>query len=786
MVQLLRLDKHKRLDSIGQKASSIQWLIKKGMPVPITYVLPYKGYDAFLADRSGFQQELESVLSSILDLEVEYAVRSSASIEDCLDYSLAGQLESVLSVRGLDNLVDAVIKVYASIQSAQLSPYLERMGLSAQEIKMAVVIQEMIEPKISGVLFTKNPITGLDDTIVEAVQGSGELLMQEGVTPERWVHKWGDWKEQPTYPQIPNNFILKVIEQSRKIVDDYGRAVDLEWVYDGHTIYWLQLRPITTLDGLSIYSNRISREVLPGMIKPLIWSVNVPLVNGAWIDLFTELIGPNDISPQDLSKAFHYRAYFNMKTVGQFLKAIGLPEETLELMMGLKGGSETPSFRPTSRTLRHLPRMIRFALDKYQYANKLEKIIPAKQSAFEDFKKRGLPAGNEQAILERIDELFFVTQKVAYANIVTPLMMYAYNALLRNFLAKRGIDYLLLDLTNGLERLSEYNPNHHLAKLHQKFLSMDSDTKDRIRMSNYMGFQQISGIESFRQKVYAFIDHFGHLSDSGNDFSKTPWRESPDLVLRMITNYDKSTGKKQEMYAWEELSLSRFDRWKLNILYQRARQFRFYREAVSFLYTYGYGLFREYFLSLGESFAKRGLIQESFDIFYLYYDEITALVKDGQGVENQSKVVLQRKQEMEANREVFLPEIIYGDQPPPLEISSTELKRLVGIATSPGYYQGPVRVIRSLAEYEQVQQGDVLVIPHSDVSWTPLFSKVGAVVAESGGILSHSSIVAREHNLPAVVSVSNACQLLSTGTVVLINGYTGEVIISNDEYNPIS
>jgi phosphoenolpyruvate synthase/pyruvate phosphate dikinase len=786
MVKLLRLDKHKRLDSIGQKASSIQWLIKKGMPVPITYVLPYKGYDAFLADRSGFHQELESVLISILDLEVEYAVRSSANIEDRLDYSLAGQLVSVLSVRGLDNLVDAVIKVYASIQSAQLSSYLERMGLSAQEIKMAVVIQEMIAPKISGVVFTKNPITGLDDTTVEAVQGSGELLMQEGITPERWVHKWGDWREQPTYTQIPNNFILKVIEQSKKIVDDYGRAVDLEWVYDGHTIYWLQLRPITTLEGLSIYSNRISREVLPGMIKPLIWSVNVPLVNGAWIDLFTELIGPNDISPQDLSKAFHYRAYFNMKTVGQFLKAIGLPEETLELMMGLKGGTETPSFRPTSRTLRHLPRMIRFALDKYQYANKLEKIIPAKQSAFEVFKKRGLPDGDEQAILERIDELFFITQKVAYANIVTPLLMYAYNTLLNNLLAKRGIDYLLLDLTNSLERLSEYAPNHHLAKLHQQFLSMDSDTKDRIRMSNFMGFQQISGIESFRQEVYAFIDHFGHLSDSGNDFSKTPWRELPDLVLRMITNYDKSIGEKQEMYAWAELSLSRFDRWKLNILYQRARQFRFYREAISFLYTYGYGLFREYFLSLGESFAKRGLIQESFDIFYLYYDEITALVKDEQGVENQSKVVLQRKQEMEASREVILPEIIYGDQPPPLEISSTELKRLVGIATSPGYYQGPVRVIRSLAEYEQVQQGDVLVIPHSDVSWTPLFSKVGAVVAESGGILSHSSIVAREHNLPAVVSVSNACQLLSNGTVVLINGYTGEVIISNDEDNPIS
>jgi pyruvate,water dikinase len=115
-----------------------------------------------------------------------------------------------------------------------------------------------------------------------------------------------------------------------------------------------------------------------------------------------------------------------------------------------------------------------------------------------------------------------------------------------------------------------------------------------------------------------------------------------------------------------------------------------------------------------------------------------------------------------------------------LEVASEFSERLTGIATSPGYYQGPVRVIQSLTEFELVQPGDVLVIPFSDVSWTPLFSKAGAIVAESGGILSHSSIVAREHNLPAVVSVTGACQLLPNGKTVLIDGYKGEVILSQD------
>ncbi|MEJ2753241.1 MAG: PEP-utilizing enzyme [Chloroflexota bacterium] len=76
-----------------------------------------------------------------------------------------------------------------------------------------------------------------------------------------------------------------------------------------------------------------------------------------------------------------------------------------------------------------------------------------------------------------------------------------------------------------------------------------------------------------------------------------------------------------------------------------------------------------------------------------------------------------------------------------------------------------------------MQAGAVLVIPYSDVSWTPLFAKAGAVVAESGGILSHSSIVAREYMVPAVVSVPAAGQVLKDGMMVTVDGYRGEVFL---------
>jgi pyruvate,water dikinase len=87
-----------------------------------------------------------------------------------------------------------------------------------------------------------------------------------------------------------------------------------------------------------------------------------------------------------------------------------------------------------------------------------------------------------------------------------------------------------------------------------------------------------------------------------------------------------------------------------------------------------------------------------------------------------------------------------------------------------------VRVIRQAADFDKLQRGEVLVIPYSDVGWTPLFTRAGAVVAEAGGMLSHSSIVAREYNLPCVVSVSGACRL-PDGIEVSVDGYKGAVYI---------
>ena len=163
------------------------------------------------------------------------------------------------------------------------------------------------------------------------------------------------------------------------------------------------------------------------------------------------------------------------------------------------------------------------------------------------------------------------------------------------------------------------------------------------------------------------------------------------------------------------------------------------------------------------------------DIFYLDIHEIKDYIyekTDGTGLQG---LVDTRKAEIEWSRDAVLPDLIYGDTPPPLD-DEPDLDKLKGVPTSRGYYQGVVKVIESTQEFAKLGPGDVLVIPYSDVAWTPLFSKAGAVIAEAGGILSHSSIVAREFNIPCVVSVNNACRL-PENTTVTVNGYTGEITV---------
>jgi pyruvate,water dikinase len=302
-----------------------------------------------------------------------------------------------------------------------------------------------------------------------------------------------------------------------------------------------------------------------------------------------------------------------------------------------------------------------------------------------------------------------------------------------------------------------------------------------VKKEGYAALDKL-GARSFRASLDRFIAQFGHLSDSGTDFSAVPWRETPDLVLEMVRHYPGSVPGKAAARL-EDLHLPPLREALLRPLYRRARRFRVYREAVSSLYTYGYGLFRDVFLALGARFVERGLLDAADgdrpgeDVFYLDVAEVRTLAKGAAGRSGLQRLVEQRKQELAAHRDLVPPGILYGGEEPDLQADAADTWS--GTPTSRGRYRGPVRVVRGIQDFFKVQQGDVLVIPYADVGWTPLFARAGAVIAESGGMLSHSSIIAREYDIPAVVSVPNVGRL-ADDTVVTVDGYRGAITVHQE------
>jgi len=246
----------------------------------------------------------------------------------------------------------------------------------------------------------------------------------------------------------------------------------------------------------------------------------------------------------------------------------------------------------------------------------------------------------------------------------------------------------------------------------------------------------------------------------------------------MIINYGK-TSKQDENSNKSKPSSVITRRPLIQFFYKRATRYRIYREQVNFLYEYGYGLFRPYFLHIADIFNKKGYLDEKTDIFYLTFNEIKEIVALKKMPEVYITNINQKKQEVLMWQDIDLPEIIVGDTAPaPIEKKQVS-QILKGVAASKGNFQGRIKPVRGMQDFPRVNEGDIIVIPHSDVSWTPIFSKAKAVISESGGILSHCAIVAREYGIPAIVSVPRALQI-PEGTLVSVDGYKGEVIIIED------
>ena len=197
--------------------------------------------------------------------------------------------------------------------------------------------------------------------------------------------------------------------------------------------------------------------------------------------------------------------------------------------------------------------------------------------------------------------------------------------------------------------------------------------------------------------------------------------------------------------------------------------------AVGATWACGYGLLRPVYLEIGRRLTSRGVLAAPEDVFFVERHRLFASLRDGVASGSLAGDVETVRSEMESVADLMMPETIIGDSWIPETPSVTE--RMIGIGVSRGRYRGTARFIGSLNGAATLAPGDVLVVEHSDVAWTALFSRAGAVVSATGGILAHSSITAREMGLPCVASVANA--RLLDGHTVLVDGFTGEVLVED-------
>lgn len=352
-------------------------------------------------------------------------------------------------------------------------------------------------------------------------------------------------------------------------------------------------------------------------------------------------------------------------------------------------------------------------------------------------------------LFSQIDSIKPTIKKISYYNLISQILMAFHNRMLKQHLERVQVDYLNFDLMQGILQCQDYDPNHHLQALHQLFIEMPPDVQEQIRNAPIDSLNSIESAKPFRQAFYKFIDNFGHFSDSGNDFSFSPWRENPEMILKMVLEY-KPPAESKKKITFADIKTNPIRRSFIRLFYKRARRYCLLRDRVSSDYVYGFGLFRYYFLALGKHLVKMDLIDDEQDIFYLRETQIKAAFESTISKDHLRDIVRYHMQKMEEQKDITPPEVIYGDQEPQLDMKASS--KYEGIPASAGFYRGPACVVHGVNEFDKVKKGDVLIIPFSDVGWTPLFPKAGAVVSESGGMLCHCAIVAREFAIPSVVS----------------------------------
>ncbi|MEA3424583.1 MAG: PEP/pyruvate-binding domain-containing protein [Bacillota bacterium] len=767
----------------GGKAANLGFLLSKKFNVP-------GGVAIGMKDREDYDiKEIKKHLKQ----DKLYSVRSSSTIEDSEDYSFAGQFETVLGVN-YNKLEESIVKVFDSQNNTRVLNYL---GETAKSEYFGVVIEEMVEADLSGVIFTVNPVNsdrnqlyieaiyGLGENIVSGLVNTDKYLMDKfkkeiidvnsSVKDKKLVIENDNLIDKSIFDEEPSlkyEMCLKVLDMAMAIENAYGKPQDIEFAIKNDEIFILQSRPITTLwpsiDNLPKDDILISFNAVQVMVNPL-----TPLGSGNLKDLarikkyFSEsfLEEANGYLYSDVdalvSNRFLRKTYIKGTTyidveIKDILKNIQLKENSLfkDLSVLLKAvGFVLPKlikakFRLGSKNYK------KYALDADEFVFNIDKELKEKLERENEY------LAKLDIIDKTISELLVNLFDTLMPNIMAGMMgrmeiIKRYGIEVLEVVEKGVEGNLSTEMGLSIEKLSDYMLTHH------DNMSTAAEIDDILK----------EDVE-FAEIYDGFIEKFGFRGVAEIDLGSDRYCENKEVFHSLIFSQYKSglvgNSKKkfQEMkkralgYQEEDIEKDR--------LIGAFRSFMSLREHPKHAISKVFWLVKETYLDIGEMFVEEGRLENKKDIFYLYKNEIK------ESRDSYKDLISSRKKEYERQKTMPFPKVMTADGKCYYKKAVIKDGMIIGTGASSGKHYGEVLVADKIEDVVDAK-GKILVTKFTDPGWTPVFNQIEGLITEVGGLMTHGSVVAREYGLPAVVGVSGATDMFKTGDWITIDGSLGTI-----------
>ncbi|MCX6648006.1 MAG: PEP-utilizing enzyme [Candidatus Bathyarchaeota archaeon] len=627
--------------------------------------------------------------------------------------------------------------------------------------------------------------------------------------------------EQGSKPSITDEQALKLAKMGDRIQVVMGTPQDVEWAIGAEDeIYVLQSRPITTIRAENedeiVWTRGYSDDYWNDPVTPLYFELlGDHLTQYVNVEL-NEIMGYKSLdSPKtrQLLKLHKAHAYFNLEVLKRKVENEIPPFLRNDDVLNYFPEGSGPYGKETMRGLRFntVGRVLAEIRVTFKDPNggggKTDKAytewsngtfapffngFPEQMKALE-----GAPLADYIALADEIHELMIGHYRLVRYGI--PVHNIGMNLLTQYLLARfLGVEEgrrVYPILVSGLRhKTSETNERigglavkvRASPKLRKMILEKPSrELYDRISSS------KLGEAAEFKGQLDSFIAEYGVRGFTRETYYPR-WGDEPGYIFDILKSLaegeavdtaaaEEKSGKLREetdkrvkdaiggqFLGFAKLSL-------LSGIMGSARRYIVFREQQRFNLDKWITMTRRLHLALGARLVEKGMLGQPSDIFFLTKGEIRGIA-GGETPEGVRATVASRRAEFLKYENATPPKFLQGDRefndPPPADADHFR-----GIPASQGVLTAPVRVLGSIEDIWQVQAGEILVVPRTDPGWTPVFSKIGGLITETGGILSHGAVVSREYGIPAVTNIHEACRVFKTGQRVTIDGVKGEVTV---------